>query len=418
MKIVLIIITLFINLTISAQVHRTRAISPDIHTIQIKANGEWDKQPVINLNSSDYINLNFDRISENSFNRLKYKVLLCNADWTPNKSVSEVEYLDGFNDNPVDDYTSSINTTVNYTHFNLDLPNNDINFKLSGNYLVVVYEEDNPENVLLTACFSLIDPKTSIMAQVSSVTDIDANKEHQQVSFSVQHQLQMRDPVNELKVFVRQNSRLDNERSSSNFKPSMITPNKISYEHIRNLIFEAGNEYRRFETSSYRANGLNIAHIEYQRPYYLMEIVTDNVKMGRTYSYDQDQNGQYIIRNRDSEASSTEADYFLTKFTLAMNEPLLQNIYVNGDFTDNTFSNKYQMKYDPDSKSYGLTLLLKQGLYNYQYLTHTGDKYSPLYTEGNYYNTENRYDILVYYRPFGQRYDSLIGMSTIYSRKK
>lgn len=416
MRIRLTLILLFVSLAISAQIHRTRAISPDIYTIQVNANGEWDRQPIINLNSSDYINLNFDRICEDSFNRLKYKILLCNADWTPNKSVSEVEYLDGFNDNPIDDYTSSINTTVNYTHFNLDLPNNDVNFKLSGNYLVVVYEEDNPENIMLTACFSLIDTKASIMAQVSSVTDIDANKEHQQVSFSVQHHLQMRDPVTELKVFVRQNNRLDNERHS--FRPSMITPNKIGYEHIRDLIFEAGNEYRRFETSSYRANGLNIAHIEYQRPYYLMEIAADEVKKGRTYSYDQDQNGRYIIRNRDSEAANTEADYFLTQFTLAMDEPLLQRIYVNGDFTDNTFTDKYQMKYDHGSRSYSLTLLLKQGLYNYQYLTHTGDKYSPSFTEGNYYNTENKYDILVYYRPFGQRYDSLIGMSTIYSRKK
>lgn len=350
------------------------------------------------------------------FNRLRYKVLFCNADWTPNRNISDVEYLDGFNDNPIDDYTSSINTTINYTHFNLDIPNRDIDLKLSGNYLVAIYEEDNPDKILLTACFSVLEPKSSIMAQVSSVTDIDANKQHQQVSFSVQHQLQMRDPITELKIFVRQNNRLDSERK--NLKPSMITPNKVSYEHIRDLIFEAGNEYRRFETSSYRANGLNIAHIEYQRPYYLMQVATDEVKKGKTYSYDQDQNGQYIIRNRDSNDSNIEGDYFLTHFTLAMNEPLLNNIYVNGDFTDNTFDEKYLMKYDYDARTYNQTLLLKQGLYNYQYLTHINGNYSTSQVEGNYYNTENRYDILVYYRPVGQRYDSLIGLSTIHSREK
>ena len=416
MKIKLIIILLFISAALPAQTYRTRAISPEIYTILVKGNGEWDKQPIIIQNSGDFVNISFDRISEDSFNRLRYKILFCNADWTPNKELSDMEYLDGFNDNPIDDYAGSINTTVNYTHFNLDIPNRDINLKLSGNYLVVVYEEDNPDNILLTACFSVIDPKTSIMSQVSSVTDIDANKEHQQVAFSIQHQLQMRDPVTELKVFVRQNNRLDNQRT--NFKPSMITPNKISYEHIRDLIFEAGNEYRRFETSTYRANGLNVAHIEYQRPYYLMDITTDNIKTGRSYSYDQDQNGQFIIRNRESDLGDTEADYFLIRFTLAMDEPIFQNIYINGDFTNNTFDEKYLMKYNNDTRSYNLTLLLKQGLYNYQYLAQMKGKYSTSAIEGNYYNTENRYDILVYYRPVGQRYDSLVGISALYSRKK
>lgn len=399
-----------------AQTYRTQAISPEIYTIQVKGNGEWDSQPIITLGSNDFVNISFDRISDNSFNRLRYKILFCNADRTPNKEISEVEYLDGFNDNPIDDYTSSINTTVNYTHFNLDIPNRDVSLKLPGNYLVAVYEEDNPGKILLTASFSVIDPKTSIMAQISSVTDIDANKEHQQVSFSIQHQLQMRDPVTELKVFVRQNNRLDNE--SKNLKPSMITPNKVSYDHIRDLIFQAGNEYRRFETSSHRTNGLNVAHIEYQRPYYIMDIATDQKRYGRSYSYDQDQNGQYIIRNRESEFGDTEADYFLTHFTLAMDEPLLQKIYINGDFTNNTFNEGYQMQYDNNTRSYNLTLLLKQGLYNYQYLVLSDGKYSTSQVEGNYYNTENKYDILVYYRPVGQRYDSLIGRTTVYSRKK
>lgn len=416
MKFKLIIISLLTSVTVCGQVHRTQAVSPDIYTIQVKGNGEWDRQPIITLNSNDFVNISFDRISDDSFNRLRYKVLFCNADWTPNKEISEVEYLDGFNDNPIDDYTGSINTTVNYTHFNLDIPNRDVNLKLPGNYLAAVYEEDNPGKVLLTACFSVIDPKASIMAQISSVTDIDANKEHQQISFSVQHQLQMRDPVTELKVFVRQNNRLDNE--SKNLKPSMITPNKVSYDHIRDLIFQAGNEYRRFETSSHRTNGLNVAHIEYQRPYYIMDIATDQKRYGRSYSYDQDQNGQYIIRNRESEFSNTEADYFLTHFTLAMDEPMLQKIYINGDFTNNTFNENYQMQYDNGTRSYNLTLLLKQGLYNYQYLVLSDGKYSTSQVEGNYYNTENKYDILVYYRPVGQRYDSLIGRTTVYSRKK
>ncbi|WP_029905024.1 DUF5103 domain-containing protein [Prevotella sp. 10(H)] len=416
-KYIFILFLLSFNTLLSAQAYRTRALSPDIHTIQVNLNGNWLYNPVAKLNSNDNIHISFDRLSENSSNRLRYRIIHCDAYWNKSTGISDIDYLNGFNDNPIDDYAPSVNTTVEYTHFDLIIPNRDTSVKLSGNYVVEVYEDGDPDTVLLFACFSVVDPVVNIGATVSSNTDIDFNRHHQQMTFTIHHQgMNIRDPFSEIMVFVQQNNRLDNEKRK--LKPTYVNPGKLIYEHNRDLIFEAGNEYRRFETFSYRYNGMNVEHIEYVRPGYVMDIITDKVRSGRSYSYDQDQNGRFFIRNNDSEYSDTESDYFTTNFTLAMEQPLLESIYINGNFTDNTFSDKYKMKYDHNDKVYRLSLLLKQGMYNYIYLTRDGSKFLTSNVEGNYFETENEYAVYVYYRPTGQRYDSLIGVQNIQSRAK
>jgi len=385
----------------------TQPLSSEIHTIQVNRNGDWMEYPIMELNSSDIIRLNFDRISDNSFDRLRYRVLHCNADWT-RSSMSEIEYLDGFNDNLITDYASSVNTTVGYTNFILDIPSGDLRPKISGNYVIEVYEEDNPDNILLTGCFSVLDPQVAIGGNYSGNTLIDSNREHQQVSFTINHsQLNIRDPYGDLKIFVRQNGRTDNQKT--NLKPTYIQPGRLIYEQNRELIFEAGNEYRRFETVSSRYNGFRIALNRYERPYYYSWIVPDAIKAHTRYVYDEDQNGRFLIRNAEGQESDTDGDYFFVNFTLEAEQPFLENVYINGNFTEDIFNDKYLMQYDYEHKAYYARLMLKQGSYNYQYLLDKGGKLTTSETEGNYYETENEYHVLVYHRPPGQRYDSFIG---------
>lgn len=414
--IILVLLLAGYNSSTYGQAFRTMALSPEINTIQVNLNGDWNRRPVMNLNSDEYIHVSFDRISDDSFNRLRYRVIHCDAAWNISRDISEIDYLGGFNDNLIENYSASINTTVSYTHFSLAVPNRDVAFKISGNYVLQVYEEDDEDNILLYACFSVLESQLNVAVEASSNTDIDTNRKHQQVSLSLMHpRLNIKDPFEDLKIYVRQNNRLDNMRRVS--KPSTISSGKLIYDHLRELIFEAANEYRRFDIPSYRYNGMNVEHIEYNRPHYAMYIIPDKSKLN-TYRYDQDQNGRFYIRNADSENSAVEADYFYTHFSIPMDSPLLGNVYINGDFTNNTFSDKYRMKYDREAHEYKLSLLLKQGLYNYQYLTQVGKNLSTSAIDGNYYETENDYSALVYYRPSGQRYDSLIGYATIQSRKK
>lgn len=418
MKIAVTIILLFVCNTLFAQMYHTQPLSNEIHTIQINKNGEWNEYPVINLRGNDKVLLSFDRISEdNAYNRLRYRIIHCDAYWKKSRDIWEIDYLDGFNDNLIDDYAASVNTTVEYNNFELEIPNDDINLKVSGNYAIEVYDDGSPDIVLLTACFSVVDQQISIGATVSSNTDIDSNRSHQQLSFTINHSnLTIRDPRRDLSVFAWQNNRLDTERV--NLKPTYINAGKLIYEHNRDLIFEAGNEYRRFETSSYRYNGMNVEHVEYNKPTYSMYIVPDKIRAIRSYSYDQDQNGRFVIRSNDTDYPANEADYFSTIFSIPMDNPIPEDIYINGNFTYNNFTDRYKMVYDEDNKLYYLPLLLKQGLYNYQYLTKSGKNYTTSKIEGNFYETENEYQIFVYHRPPGQRYDSLIGVQSIQSRPK
>lgn len=196
-------------------------------------------------------------------------------------------------------------------------------------------------------------------------------------------------------------------------KPTRMQANKILYEHDRNLIFEAGNEFRRFETGDVTYNGLSVEAIEYVRPYYYATLRDAKPRAGKSYVYDQDQNGRFVIRNLRGQDNDIDADYFIVNFVLGASQLYASPIYLNGDFSCNSFSDKYKMTYDPEKQIYYASLLMKQGAYNYQYLTKTADKYTASTVEGNYYETKNEYCVFVYHRPMGVRGDYLIGILLI-----
>lgn len=412
MKKILLTITLLLGvLYLYPQTYKTQSLSDDVYTIEVNEKGNWASLPVINLNGDSYVNINFDILGQDSYRSLRYRIINCDADWNKSK-LSDIEYLEGFNDLPIEDYAQSVNTMVDYTIYDFQIPNDHQRLKLSGNYAIEVYDNEDRDKILLTACFSVLDSKVRIDGGFSSNTDLDVNKEHQQVSFIINTAgIQIRDPFSDLKVIVKQNNRNDNQ--AQGLKPTYIQGDKLIYEHNRNLIFEAGNEYRRFESVSYRYNGLNIESTVFGRSYYTTNIVKDKIRAGKRYIYDQDQNGCFLIRNGEVDDAKTEADYFLTNFTLDMPEPILDPIYINGGFTNNTFDEKYRMKYDIANKVYKANVLLKQGAYNYQYLTQSGKVYSSAKIEGNYFETQNQYTVYVYYRPVGFLSDQLIGLLLI-----
>ncbi len=402
----LLLLTLASQLAISQSVYRTRPISDNIKTLIVSTSNGLLSPPVIKFGSNEQVIIKFDNLAIDE-PRLRYHLIHCNADWT-RSTLSDVEYLSGFNNHLINDYRFSENTTVNYIHYELRFPNRDVQLKLSGNYCLVVTEDNNTDTPLLTACFSVLDNKVSIRSEVSGNTDIDFNREHQQLSFEINHpQLRLNNPKLELQVIVRQNNRTDNERIG--IEPTYIQLNKLIYEHNPALIFEAGNEYRRFETVSQYYNGLNVYDIYYESPYYQAVLYKDAFRSKRVRQYDEDQNGRFFIRNADEYDFDVQSDYFMVNFTLD-GQTVDGDIYLNGDFTYNIFSDMLRMEYDAQANEYFASLLLKQGAYNYQYLSPGLKGFSTEIVEGNYYDTENEYLILVYYRAPGLRYDQLVGM--------
>ncbi len=404
-----IILLIFVQTSVAQKIYRTQPVSHDIKTVKIVVNGDAFAPPVIQINSDEQITLKFDKLSIEE-PRLRYRIIHCNADWTAS-DISEIEYLNGFNDQLIEDYRFSENTTVNYIHYQLNFPNSATQLKLPGNYAVIVSDDSNPDNILLTACFSVLDPKLRISAAISGNTDIDINREHQQLAFEINHTaLPLRDPMNELFVTVQQNNRMDNKRS--NLKPTYIHPNRLVFEHNPLLIFEAGNEYRRFETVSRQYNGLNIYETFFDTPFIHSLVYKDDFRSRKARQYDEDQNGRFFVRNADAYDSDVEADYFMVHFTLS-GQASWEEIFLNGEFTYNTFSDNNKMIFNQETNEYNGALLLKQGAYNYQYLAPALKGFSTSSVEGNYYDTENEYLILVYHRAPGRRFDRLVGMLQI-----
>lgn len=391
----------------------TGILDEKFRSLLVRVDGSPLAPPIITLNTDDRIIISFDEIAdERSY--LRYQLVHCNANWQPSGLV-ESEYLDGFNVGNIDFWDYSRMTTVNYIHYEIALPNPDMRFTVSGNYLLQVYNEDNPDKILLQARFMVSEATAKVSGDVLSVTDIDYNDTHQQVSVAVETtNARVEDPFNDLMVYVGQNGRCDNEVMVR--QPLRLSGKTAIYEHLRPLIFDAGNEYRRMETVSKTYPGMGVESVEYFDPYYHATLRTDLPRSDDRYNYDQTQHGRFFIREYNSDRSDLEADYMVTHFSLEMPELPGAMVFIDGDLTGRRFDPGSIMTYNRATGRYEKSLLLKQGAYNYQYLVvEPGAKSgSTAPVEGNFHQTGNEYTIKVYHRRRGERYDRLIGATTLF----
>ena len=366
--------------------------------------------PIIELGGNHWIEISFD-ILEPEPHAYTYRLIHCNADWTPSQLIQS-EYMNGFQDRILDDYAVSFNTTMDYVNYRLTFPNEDVSLKVSGNYVVQIFPE-NSDMPILNACFSVVEPGASISMQVTPLTDKGMNNFYQQVNFSVAYGNEVKMPMQDLKVYVRQNDRIDNEAAL--VKSLFIQNNKLIFEHNPALIFDAGNEYRSFEMITHQYNGLNIESVEFHAPYYHSILRPDLIRNQRSYTFMEDINGRFVVRTLSGTDYSYEADYQIVHFYLPCEKPFAEKVYILGEVFNNILDERSQMDYSVQDKGYVKTVLLKEGYYNYLYVTKKDDQSPVSFStiEGNFFQTENEYRIMVYFRPIGGRYDRLIGVQTI-----
>jgi hypothetical protein len=366
--------------------------------------------PVVELNGDRGIEINFD-IMEAAPGAYTYTLTHCNADWTDSQLV-ESEYMSGFQNRYLDDYATAFNTTMDYVNYRIRFPNEDVTLKASGNYAVLIFPE-NADEPIACACFSVMEKKTDIFMEVTSQTDKGMNNAYQQVNFTLTYDSDVRTPMQDLKVYVLQNNRADNKAAL--VKPLRIQGNQLIYEHVRDLIFDAGNEYRNFEMTTHQYNGLNIESTQFHAPYYHVLLYPDRVRAGRSYSYYEDINGKVYVHTLSGTEADTEADYYIVHFFMPCERPYPENIYILSEAFNNILDERSQMDYNPLEGGYTKTILLKEGYYNYLYVARNNRQSagSAAHIEGNYYQTENEYRVMVYFRRIGDRYDRLIGMQTL-----
>ena len=406
LPILLILLALFWTAT-NAQ--ENICFSPRIKTLQVKVNGEWGEAPVMLLSRGHFVEISFDDLQAN-YQRYTYTITHCNADWQQSDLLTS-EYMTGFNDSRIDDYEPAMGTEMNYCHYTFTLPNEENRLLVSGNYRIHIYE-DGEDEPIAQACFSVIEPRVGVEIDVTSNTDIDTYDHHQQVNFTVNYGgYTISNPVSDLKYIVQQNRRWDNH--AENLSPTSMQINRLIFNHNRSLIFPAGNEYRRFEILDEYVPTMRVEEMEFDNDYYHAHIMTDEQRTN--YLFDKDQDGRYLVRNGDNVNNDTESDYFFTHFTLQMPQVAGGEVYLFGDLTNNRMEEAYKMDYNLIDHQYELVTPLKQGSYNYIYMYQRDGETVGLTSpcEGDFHQTENEYYVYVYHRPFGLRYDKLVGFQKL-----
>ncbi|WP_319481228.1 DUF5103 domain-containing protein [uncultured Draconibacterium sp.] len=389
----------------------------NIKTVQAHRNGFELSNPIMGLNENMTLIFKFDDLSE-GVKDYYYTVVHCDGDW--NESfISQDEYIDGFIDNPVDDYAMSFNTTFSYVNYRIELPNDQMRFKLSGNYVLVVYEDQDKEKVVLTKRFHIYENAVRIEGTVRRAT-IDAFKgTNHEVDFKIFHpNLSILNPREEVKVVIMQNSRWDN--AIRDLKPLYIRDQVLDYDYNRENVFAAGNEFRYFDNRTNRMNGENVIATDFHRPYFHKTVKIDEVRANKPFFSYEEMNGMYAIQSQDQEVRDydTECDYTFVHFTLPLEAPLLGgSVNVFGALSNWNANKSNEMTYNFERGEYELTLLLKQGYYNYIYVyVPQGSKVADhTNIEGSFWETNNDYQILVYYRDLAGRYDRLVGFRQLNS---
>ncbi len=392
----------------------TQIYDKNIRTLQVLPNGESLVLPIVELGSADEIVVSFDELSYEASN-FYYKIVHCDAYWEES-DLASMEYLDGFDGGIIDIYDYSVNTIVNYIHYTLQLPNDDVHLKLSGNYAVVIARDGDFENdVVAVACFSLVESMVDINVEMNGRTMKELNGRYQAVALDVMAEgVESRDKMQDFIVVVRQNNRLDNEAYLT--RPTYVNGGRLRYENREELIFEGGNQYRSIDFSSRYTYGGGIDHIEFDRDMYHVVLEADASRANNKEAYAMDAHGGYVINLQKNNYPDTEADYMWVHFYYPAEVPYLEGrMYILGDLTHNLSGEDSEMVYDASERCYVRSLLLKQGGYNYVYAlkAKNRDELSVMQTEGSFWESRNRYDVMVYYRPFGARYDRLVGMRSV-----
>jgi hypothetical protein len=389
-------------------------LKDNVKSLEVMVNHDFMALPVMQLRSRDVLTISFDELSHN-YHRFVYHLEPCNPDWTPVEGLFESDWLEGFNDQPIDNYENSLNTNVLYTHYQLQLPNAQTRLRMSGNYRLYILDEDDGNEEVACVEFRVVEPLMNVGIGVTTNTDIDFQMGHQQVALTVNYNtVKVTNHAEQLQVFVMQNGREDNMKVHP--RPNYITPQSLRWEHNRELIFEAGNEYGKFEVldPSHISMGLaSVSWDEEQRRYHAFAYPRD---IRRSYLYDEDADGAFLLRNSDNYEAATTSEYVLVHYKQKARYYDDARVIIDGRWTTED-PETYVMDYDETDGTYNAIILQKLGYYNYQLLLQDYDGTTHLLPEmGSFYQTENRYQGLVYYKGTGERAWRLVGYQEILFR--
>lgn len=381
----------------------------------------WDNAlAILPLNSGEKLELSFDDLDADKKN-YSISFVHCNANWEPSDLMSS-EYMVGFYEANILNFTYSTVTLQKYTHYSILFPQANMQFSKSGNYIVYVYLDNNKEKLVLTKRFMIYEDKITVVANIRQAIGNDEQYEKQHIDFSLLNgAYELTNPFIDLKVIITQNNRWDN--AINNIKPTFVEPRQLTYSLDDKSTFIGGNEFRYFDTRSLRTYTERVEEIYKDSSYkYNLVLKKDEVRAYKGYTFYNDLNGGYLIKNQDAVGSpDTEADYVWVHFFFPYDNAQSEgNFYVIGKLTDWRLGKTNRMVYNYKKMGYECNIMMKQGYYNYTYVflkdkEKAGDE---SLTEGSHWETENDYAIYVYHRQRGTYYDQLVAIRRLNSMRK
>ena len=368
--------------------------------------------PIIPLRGNEQLQLAFDDLEGRS-RSYYYSIEHCDAQWNTSR-LSPAEYLQSFMEDRIINYSYSSGTIQKYIHYEVKFPNQNIIPKLPGNYLLKVYEDADQSKLIITRRIYISASAVGIGASFIPSNNVARRLNNQKLNFDVTYTgLNVQNPYNDIKVLVMQNGRA--ETGILNTRPTFLRGTQLVYNDFNTNDFAGGNEFRHFDTRTLKLNSEHIARI-FRDTANTVLLLGDESRNQSAYLFQYDINGTYYVINQDGRDARTDADYAYVFFNFAPTGNLPKgDIYVTGRFNNYELNNGSKLQFDAARNRYTTQVVLKQGVYDYQYLwvdANTG-KASNEPLEGSYFETENDYQILVYYRPPGSRWEELVGYKVV-----
>lgn len=410
MKKIIFILFLSISLLSFSQENSTDATH--IKTIIFKPLAINKYAPIVSLNET--LLLKFDDLNANETDYY-YQIEHCDENWNPS-NILETEYINGYAKDRIKNYENSFNTLQNYTHYTLTIPNEYTKLKISGNYLLTVFDEEN--NPVFTRKFVVYQPKVTVGAAVYKSRDLTFVQTKQAVEFFINHpNFRINNPAKEIIPIILQNNNWQTEIRG--LKPQFYRGTQILYKYNKETSFWAGNEFLFFDTKSIRHTSLNIARVTDEENLYHTHLYPNQQRAYKPYTLNPDINGNFVVRILNNDNPNTEADYSVVHFSLETIDNFEnKDIYVTGAFNNWALTPENKLKFNTSTERYETSFLLKQGFYNYKFVTVEKDNSINNYDiDGSYFQTENDYTVLIYYKKTGSRYTEVIGVGYANSKK-
>jgi hypothetical protein len=374
--------------------------------------------PIVDLNGG-VLSLSFDDMNTD-FQYYRFRIEYCNADWSPS-TLSDLEYIQGYNEDQIPNGRATFGMISDFINYKITLPNATTRWTKSGNYLIHIYLDNSDKTPVLTRRFCVYESQLSVQATFTPVGRTEKTNTHHELDFVATYKsLNIKNPQREIKATVIQNSNWLSAKY--NLLPNFNLQGSMTFDYQDSIVFPAGKEYRAMDLRSVIFNRTNVKFIESFKDGYEATLFPDYALENQPYRFTFDINGGYVIGNLDLqniEDMDVQCEYPNVLFTFRRNEPFEnEDLYVVGKMTDWQAYETFKMQYNEQRKAYYLDVPIKQGYYDYIYaLVNKKDATMlPLSTlDGDWYETENNYTILVYYRPLGGRFDRLVAVKTVNS---